>query len=111
MALRPSKFGLFYGCSTYPACKAAHGAHPDGKPLGIPATKEGKLARIKAHDAFDKLWNNGRKDGSMSRKAAYRWMQTALSMTKEEAHIGNFDIPKCERLVAAVEAYLSVSPI
>jgi len=106
MSLRPSKYGLFYGCIYYPTCKSAHGAHPDGAPLGVPTTKEGKLARIRAHDAFDKLWNNGRKDGSMSRKAAYRWMQAALGMTKEEAHIGKFDIATCERLIAVVTAYL-----
>ena len=37
MVLRNSKYGLFYGCSTYPNCKASHGAHKDGKPLGTPA--------------------------------------------------------------------------
>jgi hypothetical protein len=73
--------------------------------LGIPATKEVKEARIRAHDCFDTMW----KTGNMSRHEAYRWMRTALVMTKEEAHIGNFDIKNCERLILAVTLYLKSS--
>jgi ssDNA-binding Zn-finger/Zn-ribbon topoisomerase 1 len=43
----------FYSCSRWPECDAAHGADPQGKPLGIPANKATKRARIAAHDAFD----------------------------------------------------------
>jgi ssDNA-binding Zn-finger/Zn-ribbon topoisomerase 1 len=103
MKLRGSKYGLFYGCTTYPACKAAHGAHPDGRPLGKPATKFVKGKRIQAHEAFDKLWEGTR----MKRKDAYRWMQEAMGMTKEEAHIGNYDAEQCERLIAKVNEYLN----
>lgn len=39
MRLRKSRFGLFYGCTRYPYCKASHGAHPDGAPLGVPVNK------------------------------------------------------------------------
>ena len=39
MMLRESKFGLFYGCSTFPVCRATHGAHKDGRPLGITVRK------------------------------------------------------------------------
>jgi ssDNA-binding Zn-finger/Zn-ribbon topoisomerase 1 len=56
LVLRLSKYGLFYGCTNYPVCKTAHGAHPDGKPLGKPANKETKAWRIKAHQAFDKVF-------------------------------------------------------
>lgn len=102
LVLRPSKYGLFYGCSTYPKCRAAHGAHPNGAPLGIPATKEVKEARIRAHAEFDKLWNTG----TMKRKEAYKWMQMALGLSKEQAHIGSFDLATCNRLVEAVIVYL-----
>jgi ssDNA-binding Zn-finger/Zn-ribbon topoisomerase 1 len=105
MALRASKYGLFYGCVAFPACRASHGAHPTGAPLGIPATKEVKEARIRAHDTFDLLW----KQGSMSRHEAYRWMRTALVMPKEEAHIANFDIATCNKLIQAVTFYLKAT--
>lgn len=106
MVLRNSRFGKFYGCSTYPACKAAHGAHPNGKPLGIPADKETKQWRIKAHDAFDTLWKRGG-GVRIGRSAAYKWLQESLSMTSEQCHIGRFDIETCKRVIAAVESKLT----
>jgi ssDNA-binding Zn-finger/Zn-ribbon topoisomerase 1 len=105
MVLRHTpKFGgrLFWGCSRWPTCSGIHGAHPDGRPLGIPADAETKRARIAAHAAFDRLWRGGQ----MSRGEAYRWLQTALGMTKEEAHIGRFDAATCARVVAAVGEHL-----
>lgn len=55
---------------------------------------------MRAHAAFDTLW----KGGEMPRGDAYRWMQGALGMSQDEAHIGRFDVATCDRLVAAVEA-------
>ena len=53
MVLRNSKYGLFYGCSEFPRCKASHGAHKKtGQPLGTPADGPTKKARIRAHDSF-----------------------------------------------------------
>lgn len=45
----------FYGCSRWPDCDATHGAHPDGRPLGVPGTDEDKKGRIAAHATFDAL--------------------------------------------------------
>jgi ssDNA-binding Zn-finger/Zn-ribbon topoisomerase 1 len=104
MQLRNSKFGPFYGCTRYPDCTAAHGAHPDGRPLGVPANKETKRWRIEAHTAFDALWQD---HGPMKRKHAYKWMQETLGLTPDEAHIGSFDIEKCQRLIAAVKSYFT----
>lgn len=102
MVLRQSKFGLFYGCVEYPKCKAAHGAHADGRPLGTPANKKTKDARIRAHDSFDQLW----KDKHMSRGEAYEWMQEAMELSEDEAHIGKFTIDQCDELEVLVEEYL-----
>lgn len=108
----------FYGCSNYPRCKAAHGAHPDGTPLGVPADKETKRARIEAHAAFDKLWENaheiyrdppvtGRKAKKrvqrIARKRAYAWLREAMEMNEEECHIGKFDKETCARVVKVCE--------
>ena len=102
MKLRTSRYGLFYGCSEYPDCSGTHGAHPDGAPLGTPATKETKRARIAAHASFDQLW----KSGAMSRSAAYRWMQRAMKMTKGQAHIGKMDFDQCIKLMMLVDGRL-----
>ena len=104
MRLRTARKGagagkLFWGCSTWPKCNATHGAHPDGRPLGIPGDKASKAARIRAHAAFDPLWASG----EMSRGAAYRWMQGALGLSQDEAHIGRFTVEQCERLIRCVE--------
>lgn len=99
MVLRPSRFGLFYGCSKFPSCKGAHGAHSDGSPLGHPADQETKQLRIKAHNLFDQLW----KTGAMRRGEAYRWLQNALSLGSEEAHIGKFTKTQCELLIKILE--------
>lgn len=103
MVLRDSKYGLFYGCSNYPNCKAAHGAHKKtGKPLGTPADKKTKKARMGAHEAFDQLWKNKH----MSRSAAYQWMQKAMEMSENEAHIGRFTESQCAKLKILVEKHL-----
>lgn len=106
---RTDKFGgkVFWGCSSYPACKEIHGAHQaTGEPLGIPADKPTRAARSRAHAAFDTLWQGG----AMKRKAAYRWMGEALGLPREECHISRMDIASCERLIAAVEARRTSCP-
>lgn len=100
MQLRTSQYGKFWGCARYPDCKGAHGAHPDGRPLGTPANKETKEARIRAHAAFDPLWKG---DGALlDRTAAYKWLAKELGIDARECHIGNFDIAQCERVISAM---------
>lgn len=91
----------FYGCSRYPGCKGTHGAHQDGTPLGKPADKETKEMRIKAHQVFDSLWKG--RDARMYRKEAYNFMRQVMKMTKEEAHIANFDISQCKQLIEEIK--------
>lgn len=101
MILRDSRFGLFYGCSTYPDCKGTHGAHPDGRPLGKPANAETKKARMAAHKTFDRLWTSGR----MSRTKAYRWLKYS---TRLPNHIGEMDKNQCEELMKKVRNEFAV---
>jgi ssDNA-binding Zn-finger/Zn-ribbon topoisomerase 1 len=99
MVLRESKFGPFYGCTSYPECKGSHGAHSDGKPKGKPGNAATKKARIEAHRLFDRIW---KENLVRNRGAAYTWMQKALGLSKAEAHIGEFSIDQCEKLMRAV---------
>jgi ssDNA-binding Zn-finger/Zn-ribbon topoisomerase 1 len=105
MTLKNSRYGLFYGCVNYPACRGTHGAHPDGRPLGIPATREVKLARIEAHAAFDRLW----KEGGIRRRKAYQWLRSAMELPADKCHIGLFDLAQCQRVVQLVERYMEKS--
>lgn len=98
MVLRSSRYGKFYGCTKFPKCRGTHGAHPDGKPLGTPADRETKLARIEAHAAFDALW----KDGLLGRKNAYRWMRKAMGLKPDDCHIAKFTKEQCAIAIALV---------
>lgn len=97
LVLKEDKFGVRYLPSSCDRerCDGSVGAHPDGRPLGRPADRRTKLARINAHEEFDRLWKNG---GRMARAQAYAWMIRALEIDAKEAHIGEFDAARCRRL-------------
>jgi ssDNA-binding Zn-finger/Zn-ribbon topoisomerase 1 len=97
MRLLNSRYGKFYGCTRYPECKGTHGAHPDGRPLGTPADRETKDARIEAHQAFDTLWK--RPHGKMQRQEAYLWLQKRMGLSADECHIGRFTKEQCEQVI------------
>ena len=120
MRLKPSRYGLFFGCSNFPQCRATHGAHPDGRPLGTPAKLETKRARMAAHEIFDGLWMGAlamydldhpskpsrdrkrtrRKILRVARRRAYDWLAERLGLPDDECHIGSFDLETCRRVVA-----------
>ena len=103
MVLRKSRFGMFYGCTKFPDCRGTHGAHPDGAPMGVPADKETKQARIMAHDAFDMVWKDRQKNLGYSRTAArgecYAWLAVELNIHRNDCHIARFDTDTCNRVV------------
>lgn len=99
MELRDSKYGKFWGCSQFPNCRGTHGAHPDGRPLGVPADAVTKAARIQAHAAFDGLW----KSGHMRRRDAYTWLSRQLGIPTSACHIGTFDRQRCLDVVRVCE--------
>lgn len=84
----------FYGCSRWPKCDATHSAHPNGEPMGVPADKETKEWRIKAHAAFD-LWIE--KEGMM-KSDAYPLLAEYCFQVRE-VHIGEMDIAACRKVI------------
>ena len=79
-------------------CSAWVGCHPNSfKPLGRLANAELRAAKQAAHVAFDPLW----KQLGWTRSIAYFWMAKKLGIPREEAHIGMFDVDRCQRLVKA----------
>lgn len=85
-------YGRQYVCQ---CCSSKHGAHPDGKPLGIPADKKTCHARRKAHEVFDVLWKSGR----INRSQAYTILRRIMNLTIQEAHIGRFTFAQCNQLI------------
>lgn len=104
MVLKQGHFGLFYSCSNWgqTGCPGTHGAHPDGTPKGYPADAHTRKLRIAAHAALDPLWQEGPEQRFESRSRAYKWVQTVMNMSKEEAHIGKFNAGQCKKLIEHV---------
>lgn len=106
MVRRNSRYGLFYGCSRFPECRATHGAHKaTGLPLGVPGNRETKEARMGAHAAFDSLWRP--KGAPLTRKNAYAWLAGELDILSNKCHIAMFDKETCQRVRALCIARLS----
>lgn len=74
----------FYGCSRYPECKATHGAHPNGQPLGIPATPEVKELRMKAHRLLETKFGEWKTISGKQKEVMYLW----LKQNTQSGHIG-----------------------
>lgn len=85
-----------YVCAHYPVCNAYVAAHRKTRlPMGTLAGPELRRKRIEAHNAFERLWKNG----LMSRKQAYFWLQAKLGLPEKEAHIGNFSMERCDQVI------------
>lgn len=64
-------------------------------------TDDVKMARVMAHSTFDQLW----KSGHMTRSQAYAWLAHNMCMTKENAHIANFNLEQCNQVKKLVAEY------
>ncbi len=81
--------------SRYPACDAYVSAHRvNHLPMGTLADKALRRKRQETHIALDRLW----KSGLMTRKEAYRWLQTQLGLPEAEAHIARFSEFRCQQV-------------
>lgn len=104
---RGVSFGMIYLCSP---CLAWVGVHKGtDEPLGRLANAELRLWKKQAHAAFDPLWQRKlalrRKQRGeeykavWARNSGYKWLAAQLGLTREECHIGLFDIDMCKRVV------------
>ena len=85
-----------YVCQHYPSCDAYVGVHKGTQtPKGTLADGDLRNLRIQAHRMFDMIWKNG----ILTRKNAYRWIQDKFSLRSDQAHIGNFSEYMCRRLI------------
>jgi len=104
LRLKKSAHGHFYGCTSWPECAGTHGAHPDGRPKGIPGDKKTRLARIEAHNVFDQLFKGPKSQMSVSE--AYFWMAQEMKLSEADAHIARFTVEQCNQLIRLVNVKL-----
>ena len=85
-----------YVCSRFPDCDAYVGCHKGTvNALGRLANKELRMWKNKAHSAFDPKW----KYDGLPRDRAYEWLSKQLKLTRDECHIGMFDVDMCKKVV------------
>lgn len=93
-----TKYGLRWGCLTE-SCSVVWW----GKENTTPADRDTRVARMLAHNAFDRLWQKGH----MTQGEAYEWLQQTFKLSPEQAHIGLFTKAQCEDLICAVRRKVS----
>lgn len=99
-------FGLVWLCNP---CQAWVGVHKGtNTPKGRLANKELRQWKIRAHAAFDPMWEQKltverRADPKYPKKKArgkaYAWLAKQLGIRFEDCHIGMFDVETCQRVV------------
>ena len=86
--------------SFYQNCNARVGCHPGStRPLGNLANEALRMKRMETHHVFDSFW----KERGMSRTQAYKWMAKKMRLSEELAHIGGFEIDRCQKLIKLCE--------
>jgi hypothetical protein len=65
-------------------------------------TDDVKMARVMAHNTFDKLW----KSGHMSRSQAYAWLAFEMQLSKDQAHIAKFNVQQCRYIEYVCKEFL-----
>lgn len=82
-------------CKNFPKCDSYVGTHDDGTTLGRLANKELRMWRKRAHDQFDKLWQNR----DYNRDEVYENLSDELGIDLEYTHIGFFNIETCKKVI------------
>ncbi len=82
-------------------CGAYVGVHRTSlrhKPLGRLANAELRLWRQRAHAVIDPLWLGG----VHKRTEVYERLAHSMGMTREECHIGKFDVAQCKQAISTI---------
>jgi len=103
MPLLYGTHGWYYRCARFPFCNCRHSAHQmgvrAGQPLGRPADDETRAERVRAHKLFDSVWyHENPKISCRLRTQSYAWLAKRLGLTKDDCHIGLFDLKTCRKV-------------
>jgi hypothetical protein len=96
---RPDLFAKsFWLC----VCGAYCGCHPGAqKPLGTPAGRELRNARMRVHALLDPIWKASDQP-KVVRSQIYTWLADKLGIPPAECHAGTMSKETCTRAVAAL---------
>ena len=87
----------FYQCQN---CNARVGCHKGTtRPLGNLANETLRMKRKETHQIFDSFW----RERGMTRTQGYHWMAKKLRLSEQLAHIGGFEMDRCQRLIDLCE--------
>ncbi len=90
------QFGDWPWCYFCIDCRAAVGCHKDTNiPLGKMGDKATRQLRLKAHEVFDKIWQ----ERLLSREGAYRWLATCLRIELPNCHMSWLDKNQLEQAI------------
>lgn len=99
----------FYLCAP---CNAYVGCHPGtDKALGTLADAALRVARSRAHSAFDPLWRNAPGNRGKARRESYKQLAAMMGIEYKDCHIAQFDIEQCRRVVELVERWRDNSEV
>lgn len=98
----------YYVCARYPFCDAYVKAHEFNQmPMGTLANGALRRRRREAHLALQSLCEHRR----MTRKEAYRWLQTQMGLPAEDTHIAKFSEQRCEEVIEICHRFCRSSGI
>lgn len=102
-----TSYGLIWLCRK---CDAYVGTHKGTEePLGRLANKELRDWKIKAHAAFDPLWQAKLRKRraergpeykqAYARGSGYKWLAVQMGISAQQCHLGMFDVEQCKRVI------------
>lgn len=104
-------YGMIWLCGPCDAYVGTHKNSPTHAPLGRLANKALRDLKMRAHAAFDPLWQGKMRRDQCSktkaRRAAYTWLAEQLGIEVKACHIGQFDSELCQRTEAVCIAILN----
>lgn len=97
------------------SCQAWCGCHPGTESaLGCLANAELRQAKMRAHAAFDPLWQAKMRRDKLSqgpaRLAGYRWLAKQMDLPWQQTHIGEFSVEQCQQVVDICSKFINKEP-
>ena len=86
-------------------CGASVGCHAHTlSPLGVMASRRTRKLRVKAHKAFDPIWQTE----LLTRTEAYEWLAAQHGVEFDDCHIGMMTDRQLEQTIMLAQSYRSI---
>lgn len=93
-------YGMIYACFKCDAWVGVHRGTDIAK--GRLANRNLRQWKIKAHEAFDRIW----KSKKLQRSNAYYWLSIKMGLPREMTHIGMFNEEQCKQVIKICKSIL-----